>query len=172
MAQVKQLQAHIDVILRTQGKATVTVTVGQRIAALARDPAMLYPAPIDGRVQIIAFCNSRGDLIRAIMPKISHMKLKAPLEIKRVPTNIQDGAPLGYMNFASQDGKRPATYYINLKTTAAWLRTGLSTLTAHEGITGHAWQGAYIAEHQANLPLIASLTGYNAFIEGWALYAG
>jgi uncharacterized protein (DUF885 family) len=169
MAQVKQLQARIDAILRTQGKATGTV--GQRIAALARDPAMLYPDTIEGRAQIIAFCNDRVDAIRAIMPKISHMKLKAPLEIKRVPADIQDGAPLGYMNFASLDGKRPAIYYINLKTTAAWPRTGLSTLTAHEGIPGHAWQGAYIAEHQADLPLIASLTGYNAFIEGWALYA-
>jgi uncharacterized protein (DUF885 family) len=75
------------------------------------------------------------------------------------------------MNFASLDGKRPAIYYINLKSTSYWPKSGLSTLTAHEGIPGHAWQGAYIAEHQAELPLIASLTGYNAFIEGWALYA-
>ncbi|MDQ2820482.1 MAG: DUF885 family protein [Pseudomonadota bacterium] len=169
MAQVKQLQARIDTILRTQGKTTGTV--GERIAALSRDPAMLYPDTDAGRAQIIAFCNERVAAIRAIMPKISHMTLKAPLEIKRVPTDIQAGAPLGYMNFASLDGKRPAIYYINLKSTSYWPRTGLSTLTAHEGIPGHAWQGAYIAEHQADLPLIASLTGYNAFIEGWALYA-
>jgi uncharacterized protein (DUF885 family) len=169
LAQVKQIQARIDAILRKEGKTAGTV--GERIAALARDPAMLYPDTDAGRAQIIAFCNSRVDAIRAIMPKISHLKLKAPLEIKRVPTDIEAGAPLGYMNFASLDGKRPAIYYINLKSTSYWPRTNLSTLTAHEGIPGHAWQGAYIAEHQAELPLIASLTGYNAFIEGWALYA-
>lgn len=169
MAQVKQLQAKIDTILRAQGRRAGSV--GERIAALARDPSMLYPDTDAGRAQIIAFCNDRVDAIRAIMPKISHMTLKAPLEIKRVPTDIEAGAPLGYMNFASLDGKRPAIYYINLKSTSYWPRTNLSTLTAHEGIPGHAWQGAYIAEHQAELPLIASLTGYNAFIEGWALYA-
>jgi uncharacterized protein (DUF885 family) len=169
MAQVKQIQARIDAILRSQGKTAGSV--GERIAALARDPAMLYPDTDAGRAQIIAFCNSRVDAIRAIMPKISHLTLKAPLEIKRVPLDIEAGAPLGYMNFASLDGKRPAIYYINLKSTSYWPRTNLSTLTAHEGIPGHAWQGAYIAEHQAELPLIASLTGYNAFIEGWALYA-
>jgi uncharacterized protein (DUF885 family) len=169
MAQVRQLQARIDTILLSQGLASGTV--GQRIAALSRDPKMLYADDDAGRAQIIAFCNTRVDAIRAIMPKISHMGLKAPLEIKRVPTDIQAGAPLGYMNFASLDGKRPAIYYINLKSTSYWPRSGLSTLTAHEGIPGHAWQGAYIAEHQAELPLIASLTGYNAFVEGWALYA-
>ncbi|WP_332875728.1 DUF885 domain-containing protein [Massilia sp. S19_KUP03_FR1] len=169
LAQVKQLQGRIDGILRAQGKTQGTV--GERIAALARDPSMLYPDTDAGRAQIIAFCNSRVDAIRAIMPKISHLTLKAPLEIKRVPSDIEAGAALGYMNFASLDGKRPAIYYINLKSTGYWPRTNLSTLTAHEGIPGHAWQGAYIAEHQAELPLIASLTGYNAFIEGWALYA-
>jgi uncharacterized protein (DUF885 family) len=169
MSQVKELQGRIDAILRTQGVATGTV--GERIAAMSRDPKMLYPNTDEGRAQIIAFCNTRVDAIRAIMPKISHLTLKAPLEIKRVPVDIQSGAPLGYMNFASLDGKRPAIYYINLKSTAYWPRPALTTLTAHEGIPGHAWQGAYIAEHQSELPLIASLTGYNAFIEGWALYA-
>jgi uncharacterized protein (DUF885 family) len=169
MRQVKELQGGIDTILRTQGMTEGTV--GARVAALSRDPKMLYPDTDAGRADIIAFCNTRVAAIRAIMPKISHLDLRAPLEIKRVPTDIQAGAPLGYMNFASLDGKRPAIYYINLKSTAYWPRSGLTTLTAHEGIPGHAWQGAYIAEHQADLPLIASLTGYNAFVEGWALYA-
>jgi uncharacterized protein (DUF885 family) len=169
LAQVKELQGRIDAILRTQGMTDGTV--GARITAMSRDPKMLYPNTDEGRAQIIAFCNTRVEAIRAIMPKISHLGLKAPLEIKRVPTDIEAGAPLGYMNFASLDGKRPAIYYINLKSTAYWPRSALTTLTVHEGIPGHAWQGAYIAEHQAELPLIASLTGYNAFVEGWALYA-
>ena len=47
----------------------------------------------------------------------------------------------------------------------------LPTLTAHETIPGHAWQGAYLAEHHDEIPLIMSLMGFNAFVEGWALYA-
>lgn len=169
LAQVKDLQGRIDTILRAQGMAEGSV--GARIANMVRDPQFQYPDSDAGRAAIIAFCNSRVDAIRAIMPKLSHLTLKAPLEIKRVPADIEAGAPLGYMNFASLDGKRPAIYYINLKDTAYWPRPTLTTLTAHEGIPGHAWQGAYIAEHQADLPLIASLAGFNAFVEGWALYA-
>ena len=169
VAQVKDLQTRIDAILRAQGMKDGTV--GARIAKMVRDPQFQYPNTDAGRDQIIAFCNSRISAIRAIMPKISHLGLKAPLEVKRVPADIESGAPLGYMNFASLDGKRPAIYYINLKNTVYWPRPALTTLTAHEGIPGHAWQGAYIAEHQTEIPLIASLTGFNAFVEGWALYA-
>jgi uncharacterized protein (DUF885 family) len=75
------------------------------------------------------------------------------------------------MNFASLDGSRPAIYYVNLKSTTLWPKYQLSTLTAHEGNPGHTYQGAYLAEHHDEIPLISSLIGFNAFVEGWALYA-
>jgi len=109
--------------------------------------------------------------VRALMPKISHMDMKVPLQIKRVPVDIEAGAALGYMNVGSLDGSRPAIYYINLKSTTLWPKSELATLTAHEGLPGHAFQGAYLAEHHDELPLIASLMAFNAFDEGWALYA-
>ena len=167
--QNRQLQARIDAILKTQG--LTQGTVGARMRGLARDPKRFYADDQHGREQLIGFCNERLAAMRALMPKLSHLNLKAPLIIKRVPTDIQAGAALGYMNFASLDGSRPAIYYLNLKSTRLWPRAELSSLTAHEGIPGHAWQGAYLAEHQAELPLIASLTSFNAFVEGWALYA-
>lgn len=169
LEQNKMLQSKIDAILKAQG--LTQGTVGQRLHAITKDPKMLFPDNDAGRAQIIAYCNERVAKIRALMPQISHLGLKAPLQIKRVPQDIEAGAALGYMNFASLDGSRPSIYYINLKSTSLWPRSELSTLTAHEGIPGHTWQGAYIAEHQAEIPLIASLTGFNAFVEGWALYA-
>lgn len=52
-----------------------------------------------------------------------------------------------------------------------WSKFGLPTLTAHEGVPGHTWQFAYLAEHHQEIPLLSSLIGFNAFVEGWALYA-
>lgn len=52
-----------------------------------------------------------------------------------------------------------------------WPRHTLASLSAHEAIPGHAWQGAYRAERPNEGPLISSLMGFNAFVEGWALYA-
>lgn len=167
--QNRELEGRMDAILRSQG--LTQGSVGARMGALSKDPQRLFADDERGRSQLIAYCNERVAAIRKLLPRVSHLGLKAPLAIKRVPADIQDGAPLGYMNFASLDGKRPAIYYINLKSTAMWPRHELSSLTAHEGVPGHALQGAYLAEHHAETPLIASLIGFNAFVEGWALYA-
>jgi uncharacterized protein (DUF885 family) len=164
-----ELEARMDAILRAQGMTQGAV--GARMRTLSADPKRLFADDDRGRARLIAFCNERVAAIRTLLPRISHLGLKAPLLIKRVPADIQDGAALGYMSFASLDGVRPAIYYINLKSTGLWPRHELATLSAHEGVPGHALQGAYLAEHQATLPLISSMIGFNAFVEGWALYA-
>jgi uncharacterized protein (DUF885 family) len=169
LEQNKMLQSRIDAILKAQG--LTQGSVGQRMQAVSKDPARFYVDNDEGRAQLIAYCNERVAKVRELMPKLSHLNLKADLVIKRVPPDIEAGAPLGYMNFASLDGSRPAIYYINLKSTTLWPKHEVATLTAHEGIPGHTWQGAYLAEHHAEIPLIASMIGFNAFVEGWALYA-
>jgi uncharacterized protein (DUF885 family) len=169
LEQNREINARLDSILKSQGMTKGTV--GDRLQALTKDPKQIFPNDDRGRAALIAYLNDRLEAARALMPRLSHLGLKAPVEIKRVPPDIQDGAPLGYMNFASLDGARPAIYYVNLRSTALWPRYQLATLTSHEGIPGHAWQGAYLAEHHADIPLIFSEMGFNAFIEGWALYS-
>ena len=167
--QNRALQARMDAILRAQG--ITQGSVGARITALNRDPRFLFPDTADGRAGIIAYCNARLAAVRLLLPKMSNLGLKADVMVKQVPADIQDGAALGYMNPAALDGSRPAIYYINLKTTGLWPKYQLATLTAHEGVPGHGFQFAYLAEAKTRPPLIASLTGFNAFAEGWALYA-
>ena len=169
LEQNRAIQARLDGLLKRQG--LTQGTVGQRVQALNKDPRFLYPDTDAGRADLIAYLNQCIARVRPLMPQLSHLDLKADVVVKRVPVDIQDGAPLGYMNFASLDGSRPAIYYVNLKSTALWPKYQLPTLTAHEGIPGHTWQGAYLAEHHAEVPLITSMTGFNAFVEGWALYA-
>lgn len=169
LEQNRAIQARIDTLLKKQG--LTQGTVGERVQALNRDPRFLYPNTDEGRVELIGYLNSCLARIRPLLPELSHLGLKADVMVKRVPPDIQDGAALGYMNFAALDGSRPAIYYVNLKSTALWPKYQLPTLTAHEGIPGHTWQGAYLAEHHAEIPLISSLMGFNAFVEGWALYA-
>ena len=169
LEQNKAIQSRMDAILKAQGMTTGTV--GERVQALNKDPRMLYSDDDKGRAELIAYCNDRVGAIRKLLPGMSHLGLKAPLFVKRVPVDIQAGASLGYMNFASLDGSRPAIYYINLKSTSLWPKYQIPTLTAHEGVPGHTWQGAYLAEHHSEIPLISSLMGFNAFVEGWALYA-
>lgn len=169
LQQVQEIEAELDPLLRGQG--LTRGSVGERLVALDRDPSQYFADSDKGRAELLAYLTGLIDKMRARMPQLSKLHLKAPVVVKRVPVDIQDGAPQGYMNFAALDGSRPAIYYINLKSMGNWPRGSLGTLTAHEAIPGHAWQGAYLAEHSSEVPLIDSLMGFNAFIEGWALYA-
>jgi uncharacterized protein (DUF885 family) len=164
-----EIDARMDTILKAQGYKQGTV--GERMGALTRDPKFLFPDTEDGRRQVIAYIEGRIAAIRPYLPKISKLGLKAPVEVRAVPKEIQDGAGLGYMNFAALDGSRPAIYYVNLKNIDNWPKYTLASLSMHEALPGHAWQGAYLAERPGEIHTIASLMNFGAFTEGWALYA-
>jgi uncharacterized protein (DUF885 family) len=169
LEQTQAISDRMDGLLKAQG--LTQGSVGARMAALGRDPKYLFPDTDAGRAQILAYLNGVIAAVRPQLAKAFTLKLKAPIQVKRVPVEIQDGAGQGYMNPGSIDGSRPSIYYINLKTTENWPRFSLPSLTYHEGIPGHAWQGAYLTE-SGKLPLIRVLiSGFNAYVEGYALYA-
>ena len=169
LEQNRAIEARMDGLLKAQG--LTRGTVGERMTALAKDPRFVFPNTDAGREQVLAYLNG---LIAGVRPKLSkafNLQLKAPVIAKRVPIDIQDGAGQGYMNTGSLDGSRPSTYYINLKSTETWPKFSLPSLTYHETVPGHAWQGAYLTE-TGKLPLIRILlSGFNAYVEGYALYA-
>jgi len=169
LEQVDAIGDRMDDLLKRQG--LTQGSVGDRIKALEEEPSQLYPDTPAGRDALIAYLNGRVAAVRARLPQAFNLRLKANVVIKPVPKDIEAGAPLGYENDGSIDGSRPATYYINLHDMKNWPRMSLPTLTFHEAIPGHVWQGAYVLESRS-LPLVRSiLSGFNAYVEGWALYA-
>jgi uncharacterized protein (DUF885 family) len=163
--QVKTIQARMDAIMRKNGMTGGTV--GERMAALGKDPAQLYPNTAAGREQLLAYLNGRIADIRTRLPRAFATMVPGRLIIKRVPPSIEAGAPGGYAAAGSIDGSVPGQYYINLRDTAEWPKFSLPTLCYHEGIPGHIWQGDYANR----MPLIRSMLAFNAYSEGWALYA-
>jgi len=165
LAQNKAINAEIDTLLKGQG--LTQGSVGERLTALSKRPDLLFSNDDAGRAKLLAYLNGRIADIRTRLPRAFGNLVKGNLIIKRVPPAIQDGAPNGYAGPGSIDGSQPGIYYINLKSTETWPRYSLPTLCYHEGIPGHVWQG----EYSYRLPLIRSLLAFNAYSEGWALYA-
>lgn len=163
--ELKALSSRMDTLLKAQG--LTQGSVGARMKALGEDPKNLFPNTDEGRAQILAYLNGRVADIRTRLPRAFATMVPGNLLIKRVPVEIQDGAPGGYAAAGSIDGTVPGNYYINLRDTGMWPRYGLPTLTYHEGLPGHIWQGEYTYK----LPLVRSLLAFNAYSEGWALYA-
>ena len=163
--QLKMLFARMDPLLKAQG--LTQGSIGARMKALGEDPKNLFPNTDAGRAQLLAYLNGRVADMRTRLPRAFATLVPGNLIIKRVPVEIQDGAPGGYAAAGSIDGTVPGNYYINLADTGIWPRYALPTLTYHEGIPGHIWQGEYTYK----LPLVRSLLAFNAYSEGWALYA-
>jgi uncharacterized protein (DUF885 family) len=163
--QFNELTSQMDPLLRKLG--LTQGTVGARMTALGNDARYLYPNTDAGRTQILDYINGRLDDIRTRLPRAFATLVPGRLVVKRVPPEIELGAPGGYAGPGSIDGTVPGSYYINLRDTSTLARFGLPTLSYHEGIPGHIWQGEYTYK----LPLIRSLLAFNAYSEGWALYA-
>lgn len=163
--QLKQLQERMEPLLRAQG--LTKGTPGERMTVLGKDPRYQFPNTDAGRQQILDYVNGRLADIRTRLPRAFATLVHGNLVVKRVPPSIEHGAPDGYAGPGTIDGSQPGMYYINLRDTAIWPRYALPTLSYHEGIPGHVWQG----EYDYRLPLIRSLLQFNAYSEGWALYA-
>jgi uncharacterized protein (DUF885 family) len=163
--QLQQLQGEMDGILRSLG--LTQGTVGDRMSALASDKKYQFPEGDPGRAQILAYLEGRIADMRTRLPRAFATLVSGRLEIKRLPPEVEPGAPGAYGGPGTIDGKVPGRFWINLHTTDRHTRFSLPTLAYHESIPGHVWQGEYTFK----LPLARSLLAFNAYTEGWALYA-
>ena len=168
LAQVAEISAKLDGILRGAGYSKGSV--GERLATLNVAPDQLYANNDAGRAELIASLNVGVKAMYARLPRAFATLPNAPLEIRRVPPEIQDGASNGYYNRAALDGSRPALYFINLKDVGDWPKYSLPSLTYHEGVPGHHLQIS-LAQESTDIPTLRKVGGFSAYSEGWALYS-
>ena len=168
LEQVAEISSEIDSILRGQGMTEGTV--GQRIDALNKDPAQLWPNTDEGKAALIESLNRQVAALDPLLPRLFGRLPRSKVEVRRVPPAIEAGAPGGYYQGPPLDGSRPGAYYINLRDTANWPKFALPTLTYHEASPGHHLQVALQRETES-LPAWRRANGFSAYNEGWALYA-
>jgi uncharacterized protein (DUF885 family) len=164
-SELQHLHAQMDAILKEIGYSQGTV--GERMKALALDPRYKFSDGDPGRAEIMAFISNRLDWIRAQMPRAFNKLVSPNMEVKRLPPEEEPGAPGAYGGAGSIDGTIPGRFWINLRTTNLHSKYSLADLTFHEAIPGHIWQGEYTHD----MPLIRQLLSFNAYSEGWGLYA-
>jgi uncharacterized protein (DUF885 family) len=165
LEQLAELQGRMDPILRSIGYTQGTV--GERMQALAKDPRYKFSEGDKGREEIKTYIAERIAKIRAVLPRAFNTMVPGHLEVRRMSPEQEPGAPGAYGGAGSIDGKIPGKFWINLRSTDLHSKYSLPDLAAHEAIPGHVWQGEYANK----LPLIRTLLAFNAYSEGWALYA-
>jgi len=163
--ELERLHGEMDTILEEIGYRQGSV--GERMKALAKDKRYKFSEGDKGRAEIMAFIQDRLTWIVAQMPRAFKTIVHPNMEVKRLPPEEEPGAPAAYGGAGSIDGKIPGRFWINLRTTDLHSKYSLADLTFHEAIPGHIWQGEYTHA----MPLIRQLLAFNAYSEGWALYA-
>jgi uncharacterized protein (DUF885 family) len=166
--QVAQISGELDQILKANGYSQGSV--GDRLNALGKSPSQAWPDTDAARAELLTYLNGRIKDMYTRLPRDFATLPGQPLEIRRVPPEIQDGAANGYYRPATLDGSRPAIYFINLKDLGDWPKYTLPTLCYHEGVPGHHLQLS-ISQESKDIPKLRKTTFLSAYGEGWALYA-
>ena len=95
---------------------------------------------------------------------------RLPYGIKAVPAYAEKSQAGAYYESGSLKAGRPGYFFVNTYDLPSRPKWGIETLTLHEAVPGHHFQIA-IAQEMEGLPEFRRHGNYNAFAEGWALYA-
>ncbi|MFN4000316.1 DUF885 domain-containing protein [Algoriphagus sp.] len=134
------------------------------------DPQFFFPNTDEGRQAYLDESTAYLDAIKSKLPDYFGILPKADLEVRRVEAfREQPGAPQHY-NQGTPDGSRPGTYYVHLSDMNAMPKSTMEGVAYHEGSPGHHMQIS-IAQELESVPKFRTQMGFNAYVEGWALYS-
>jgi uncharacterized protein (DUF885 family) len=166
--EVKRISTQMNDILVAQGMTEGSV--GDRMAKLGEMPEFIYEDSDKGRQELLDFLNGEIKKVLDKAPQLFATMPKYNVSVKRIPVVAQDGAAGGFYNAPALDGSRDGVFSINLKDMKAQPKFSLKTLTYHEAVPGHHFQIS-LNMAQTDIGLMRQNAPFNAYVEGWALYA-
>ncbi|MEO7773705.1 MAG: DUF885 domain-containing protein [Steroidobacteraceae bacterium] len=170
LAEVARIDGEMRTILAAQHELRKGETPAQALARLRKESRFLYPNDATGRAAALA------DYKRMIAEQLELSRIvigvlpKAPIEVQRVPEFREKTASGAYYMLPSLDGSRPGIFFANLRDMNEVPKFQMRTLAVHEGVPGHHMQIA-LAMEQQDVPTFRKALTFNAYAEGWALYA-
>lgn len=167
LAEVARIRAEME---QLKEKTGFTGSLAEFFRHLDTDPRLRFSDTEEGRQAYLDAATAAIDNIRRQLPRFFGLLPRADLVVRRVePFREQAGAAQHYYPPAP-DGSRPGIYYAHLADMKAMPIPELEVIAYHEGIPGHHMQIA-IAQEMTGLPQFRRHDNYNAYTEGWALYA-
>ena len=104
------------------------------------------------------------------LPQLFGRLPKAKVTVMPVEEFREKEAAGASYNHGTPDGSRPGHVMVNTGDFADRATLSIETTALHEGVPGHHMQIS-IAQELTDLPPFRAQGGYNAYVEGWALYS-
>jgi uncharacterized protein (DUF885 family) len=133
---------------------------------LQDDAATYFATPADQLQAYRSFCKEVDASLWRVVTRLPRM----PYGVEPMPDYMAESAPTAYYIPGAGQARRPGTFIVNghdLPSRPSWR---LVPLALHEAVPGHHLQHA-IADELTDLPPIRRHLGWNAYVEGWGLYA-
>ena len=134
--------------------------------ALDKDPK----THATSREQIVDLYKKYIAQIEPKLPELFGLLPKTKVEVLPTQEYREKEAAGAEYNQGTPDGKRPGRVYVNTGDYKNRSLLNIESTAYHEAIPGHHMQIS-IAQTLPGLPPFRQQGGYNAYVEGWALYA-
>lgn len=163
LREVKRLRAEMDSLMRATGFQGTRPEFG---VMLRTDPRFFF-------TDATSLVRAYRDIAKRADPEL--VKLfgrlpRLPYGVSPVPSFFERSTTTAYYQPGSPAAGRAGVYFVNtydLKSRPTW---EMEALSMHEAVPGHHLQIA-LAQEIENVPELRRQLGYNAFVEGWALYS-
>jgi uncharacterized protein (DUF885 family) len=108
--------------------------------------------------------------MQAKLPQLFGKLPRAPFEVVAVPSYLEKNSSTAYYQQGAPDGSRPGRLFIDTYNASDRNLDAVEAIAYHEGLPGHHLQIS-IGQEQQGVPEFRKFDDYNAFSEGWGLYA-
>ncbi|WP_417356966.1 DUF885 domain-containing protein [Gallaecimonas pentaromativorans] len=133
---------------------------------MQNDPSEYFKTP-EQALQAFRDLKTKVD---AQLPRFFDKMPKQDYEVRATEAFRAANSAAGEYQPGTPDGKRKGIFYANIYNLKVQPIYGITTLSLHEASPGHHFQIALQME-QGTQSRYRQFSGYNAYVEGWALYA-
>jgi uncharacterized protein (DUF885 family) len=162
LREVERLRREMDAVRREVGYAGDFAAF---VRYLNTDPKFFVA---DGEALIDGY-RAIAKKIDPELPKLFAVLPRAPYGVRAMPADASEDAA-AYYSGPALDGSRAGWFNASAKAFRKRPIWSMETLVAHEAVPGHHLQIARAIE-LGDLPKFRRASGYNAYGEGWGLYA-
>lgn len=163
LAEVARIEGEMRGVMRDTG---FQGSLADFFRFMQDDPRFYYTSG----AELVAGYRDIKRRVDALLPKLFSLFPRADYEIREVEAFRAESSAGGFYQAPSADGTRPGIFYVNTFNLKAQPKFGMETLSLHEAAPGHHFQVS-LQQELADLPRFRRFGGYNAYVEGWALYA-
>jgi uncharacterized protein (DUF885 family) len=162
LAEVARIRAEMEALARKSGYADAHAF----IAKLRTDPAF-YPKTADELLRAAAY---EDKLVDGMLPGYFGRLPRLPYGIKPIHAETAEGTTTAYYMPGSPETGIAGFFAVNTSKLDQRPFWEIPALAAHESVPGHHLQIAL--QQELDLPPFRKyLTGFTAYVEGWALYS-